>query len=116
MSTMITETVYNGYDNTIDLLLKSDSSGSMAAQDLSAVTRMVLEVGTAADPDAEATVDSDTAASAFDWTTTGVTGKVVVALGDQSLTAGSYVARLIVYDATYTGGLVWGTFRLVVED
>jgi succinylglutamate desuccinylase len=112
---MITETVYLDHDNTIDLLLKSDSSGSLAAEDLSAVTRMVLEIGTDSDPDAVATVDSDVDADVFDWTT-GTTGKVIIGLGDQSLTAGTYFARLIVYDAEYTDGLVWGVFRLVVKE
>jgi len=113
---MITETVYNSRDNTIDLLLKSDSSGSMAAEDLSSVTRMVLQIGTAADPDSIAEIDSDDDASIWDWTT-GTTGKVTIDLGGESITAGSnYLARLIVYDAANTNGIVWGYFRLDVKD
>lgn len=111
---MITETVYSSRGNKIDLLLKSDSSGSMAAQDLSSVTRMVLQVGTSVDPDSEATVDSDVDADAFDWDT-GTTGKVILSLGDQEITAGTYLARLIVYDPTYTSGVVWDHFQLVVK-
>lgn len=111
---MITETIYLSRDNQIDLLLKSDSSGSLAAQDLSSVTRMVLQIGTSADPDSEATVDSDVDADAFGWDT-GTTGKVILSLGDQEISAGTYLARLIVYDPTYTDGIVWDHFRLAVK-
>ena len=92
------EYVYNGKDNTIDVLLKEGGD----AVDLSAVTRMVLK-----DLGGEWTIDYDTAPSAFDWDT-GVTGKVIIALGDQSITAGKYWVRLIVYDAVNTNGIVWG--------
>lgn len=101
---MTVERVYNGYDNTIDLLLKADG----VAQDLSSVTRMTLEVG-------DVTVDSDESGDAFDWDT-GTTGKVVLALGDQDISAGGYDdAKLTVYDTENTNGIVWGILTLLVE-
>ena len=100
---MTTEIVYDGHDNTIDLLLKADG----VAQDLSSVTRMTLEVGSSI-------VDSAVSGSAFDWAP-GVTGKLILVLGDEGLTAGSYRATLTVYDSTNTDGIVWGTFKVIVR-
>lgn len=97
---MTTEVVYLGRDNTVDLLLKADGS----AQDLSGVTRMVLVVG-------DAEIDSD----AFDWDT-GTTGKVVLALGDETISEGTYTAWLVVYDGSNPDGIVWGSFTLKVMD
>lgn len=102
----IQEIVYNDRDNTIDLLLKADGS----AQDLSSVTRMVLK-----DTDGGFTIDSDTAPSAFDWNT-GTTGKVIMALGGQNLTAGTCICSLIVYDPTNDDGIHWGEIVFKVVD
>jgi hypothetical protein len=99
---LITETVYLGHDNTMDLLLKAGGS----AQDLSSVTRMTLAVG-------DDTVNSDEDADAFDWDT-GTTGKVIISLGDQDLAEGRHRAELVVYDPDNTNGVVWGRFFLVV--
>jgi len=100
---MITEIVYLGHDNTIDLLLKADGS----AVDLSAVTRMTLEVDSTV-------IDSAVSTDAFDWDT-GVTGKLILALGGESITAGAYKATLTVYDPDNADGLVWSQFNLVVH-
>ena len=100
---MTTEIAYVGHNNTIDLLLKADS----VAQSLSSVTRMTLEVDSV-------TIDSAISGSAFDWDT-GVTGKLILALGGESLTAGEYRATLTVYDLTNTNGIVWGSFKLIVR-
>ena len=100
---MTTENVYNGHDNTIDLLLKAEG----VAEDLSSVTRMTLEVSTT-------TVDSDVSGSAFDWAP-GTTGKVILTLGAEGLAVGTYQATLTVYDTTNTNGIVWGTFILIVQ-
>jgi len=100
---MTTEVTYLGHDNTIDLLLKADD----IAQDLSSVTRMTLEVDSV-------TINSAISGSAFDWNT-GVTGKLILALGDESLIAGEYRATLTVYDPTNTDGIVWGSFKLIVR-
>ena len=100
---MATERTYAGHDNTIDLLLKADGS----AVDLSSVTRMTLEV-------AGSTIDSEVSGSAFDWDT-GTTGKVILTLGAESLTEGTWQATLTVYDPDNENGIVWGTFNLIVE-
>jgi len=97
------EVVYNGHDNTIDLLLKADGE----PVDLSSVTRMTLKAG-------DVMVDSDTSPEAFDWDT-GTTGKVILSLGDQGLAEGASRARLTVYDPYNPDGVVWGEFRLLVK-
>jgi len=94
----VLEYVYNSRNNTIDLLLKADG----AAVDLSSVTRMVVE-----DVAGDWSVDESTTPAAFARSLT-VTGKVVISLGAQSLTAGKYACRLIVYDPANTSGIVWG--------
>lgn len=99
------ETVYIDRNNTIDLLLKADG----AAQDLSPVTRMVLS-----DRAGIFTIDSDQVAGAFDWNT-GTTGKVIMALGDQGLAAGTYICNLILYDPTNSDGINWGRLVIKVE-
>ena len=100
----VKEIVYLDRDNTVDLLLKADGS----AQDLSAVTRMVL-----ADVGGKFTVDSAVSASAFDWDT-GTTGKVIIDIGGEDLPAGVYTVRLILIDPTNSNGNVWGDFELTI--
>ncbi len=105
-NSVLIETVYDNRDNTNDLLLKADGT----AVDLSSVTRMVIE-----DVDGSFMVDEQTSPSAFDRDT-GITGKVIISLGAEDITVGSYVVRLITYDPDNTSGVVWGgtTFNLIV--
>jgi hypothetical protein len=100
---MITETAYIGYDNTIDIKLLEDGE----TVDLSSVTRMTLTV-------AGATIDSLEDPDVFDWSAGD--GVLVLALGDQELTAGTYRARLVVYDEKHDDGIVWEDFALVVTE
>ena len=100
---MITEIVYLDRDNTIDLLLKADGS----AQDLAAVTRMTFEYDSTI-------IDSDTSPEVFDWDT-GVTGKLVLALGAESIPKGDYTAKLTVYDPDNDDGIFWGYIKLLVK-
>jgi len=93
----ILEYVYNDRNNTIDLLLKADG----VAVDLSSVTRMIIK-----DIGGDWEVDENDSSGVFDRDT-GVTGKVIIALGDQDITAGKYWVRLIVYDNVNTDGIVW---------
>ncbi len=58
-------------------------------------------------------IDSAVSASAFDWDTDPT--KLVLALGGESITAGTYKATLTVYDPDNTDGIVWGQFNLVVR-
>ena len=67
--------------------------------------------------DATTTIDSDPEESpdAFDWDT-GTTGKLILALGGETIAAGTYEkATLTVYDPTNADGIVWGQqFNLIV--
>jgi len=102
---MITEHVYNGHDNLIDLVLKADD----VAVDLSSITKIILTVGAK-------TIQNLTGTSwPIKWLALGVTGKVSMKLGDESIPVGRYIAQLDVYDSTNTNGIHWGKFRLVVE-
>jgi hypothetical protein len=102
---MIIEKIYNGRDNTVDLLLKADG----AAVDLAAVTRMQLVVGAT-------TIDSQTHPTYFDWSPTpAVTGKLLLTLGAAGLSVGErQVAQLVVFDPSNPLGLVWGSFYMDV--
>jgi hypothetical protein len=101
---MITEIVYLGHNNTIDLLLKADG----VAVDLSSVTRMVIELNNGTE------IDSVDNPAAFDWTT-GITGKLSLSLGDEVIAAGRYSAVLVVYDPTNLDGIVWNKFWMVIK-
>jgi hypothetical protein len=105
---VIIESVYNGRNNSNDLLLKADG---VAVDLATTVTRMQLIVGTK-------TVDSTTTPTAFDWTPApAVAGKVILTLGAAGLTVGvRQVAELIVYDAANPLGINWGKFYLDVFD
>lgn len=100
------EIVYDGKDNSIDILLKMDG----VAQDLSSVTKVVLKVGSVT------ITDESPTAWPIKWSGLGVTGKVQMKLGDQGITAGNvYPATLTTYDPVNTNGIVWGTFDLNVK-
>lgn len=104
------EVVYLGRDNTVDLLLKADG----VAQDLSSVTRMVLK-----DVAGEWEIDYNDYNDAFNWNT-GVTGKVVLSLGDalnaESVAEGVYEVKLVLYDAVNTDGIIWPSEDLFTLD
>lgn len=103
------EYVYQGHDNLISLALTDDSSGVMAASDLSSVTKMALEFhdGTV--------VDSDTYATAFDWSAGG--GLVDLMLGHVGLTLGCHQAAIIVIDPQHPNGIRWTPeLELVVQE
>lgn len=97
MSSEIIEYVYNNRDNTIDLLLKADG----VAVDLSQVTRMAIR-----DNAGNIIVDESISPGAFSYPTS-VTGKVLLSLGGEGLSAGSYKVQLILYDPVNTSGIVW---------
>ena len=110
------EYVYLGRDNRIDLVLLADGD----VPQLDSITSMRLEVGSTS-------LDSQTHAGVFDWTQTvsaeeaalhdGVSEgdpKVVLALGGQEISPGSYEARLILFDSGNPNGLVWGHIPILV--
>lgn len=95
--------VYLGRDNTEDLVLFADG----VPQSLSGVTRVALTVG-------GVTVDSQTApAGTIAWpqavTWQGAAASAIrFKLGAQALAAGTHGdCRLVIYDASNPGGLVW---------
>ena len=102
---MLKETVYNGTDNAIDVILKK----SGVAQSLSAVTRIkLLEENDAF------SLDSSTDTDVFTWTGLDYTGQVQMVIGGESIPDGTYTARLITIDPTNTNGLCWGEIELTV--
>ena len=94
---------WTGRENAADLVLLSDD----AAVDTTSISRVVLRV------DATTSLDSSTAPALFEWpvslTYLGATVKGLrLRLGGSGLTAGDYErVRLIIYDPSYTSGLVW---------
>ena len=101
----ITETVYLARDNTIDLLLKADR----VITDLAPVTRIDL-----IDKGCTWSVSSTASPDAFDWSS-GADGILTLTLGDEVIPEGSYRARIIIFDAANTDGIVWGEIKLIVK-
>jgi len=107
------ELVFEGRDNSIDLLLKVSTltDPTMQVADLTNVTRMVLtrEDGLA--------VDSDKESAIFDWATLATSGIVSIQLGHINLKNTKDKWRLVVFDATNDKGIVWGDtdFQIKVE-
>ncbi len=117
---MITEIVYLGRNNTIDMALMADG----ILPDLATITRITLGL----DDAGETLIDSVDHPEVFDWTQTlssaeaskmqGASAgdpKIVLVLGGLELNPGTYNATLTVYDPGHADGLVWGTFRLIVK-
>lgn len=111
---VISENVYNGRDNTIDLVLINKGS---VLTDLSGVTRATITVGTD-------TFDSSaTGGSSILWWTDSMTYRgtstdvLKIKLGAQSLATGEYTGcDIVVYDATNTNGLqVENPFKITVS-
>ena len=98
----MTEYVYLGHDNTVDLLLKVDG----VVADIVSSTRMTVEFGSTV-------IDSDVSASAFDWDDG--SGMLYLTMGDESIPPGTYNAVLTVYDSVNTDGVVWNKFKCKVE-
>jgi hypothetical protein len=90
----ITERVWNGRSNTVVITVKEDG----AVKDLSAVTRMVLEVGSGV------IVDTDTApADTIIWDTL---GNVTLSLGASGIADGTYKCELVAYDPDNPDGVM----------
>lgn len=104
---MDTEILYLGHDNSIDVILKSDSS----AVDTSGFTRMTISIGSVA---LESTNADD---GMIRWNKAGYdVGEVRLYLGNSSrLDKGQEQASLVVYNATATNGIVWGEIPLIIK-
>lgn len=90
----INERVYNNRDNAIGLELLNDGVEIATYDD---ITRVQVEI------DDAIVADSNDDPSWFDWTG----GKLLMRLGFAGITAGSYIANLIIYDATNVNGVFW---------
>ena len=101
---MDTEVVYLDRDNMIDLQLNADGS----AVDLSGVTKWLLTF------DGSMSVNSVSSPSVFDETYA-VSGIISLKLGGQNLSTGLHDMRVVVYDAVYTSGLVWGVVPVLIR-
>jgi hypothetical protein len=100
------EKTYRGYDNINDLLLKADG----VAQDISSITKAAFIYN-------GKEFNSTNFATAFDWSTDGSDGVIHLKIGKigSSIDVGrDKEAELILYDANYPNGHVWGTFDLQV--
>ena len=104
------ERAYPTRDNEIAFQLLADG----VAIDGAAVTRTLLRLI----PEAGGItleVDSDVMPGVFDWSRgTGIVEITLRAAPD--VPAGRYTARLVVYDADHTNGLVWGRAFTLIYD
>ena len=107
---MASTIIYLTHDNPLDwVLTATDSAGDIVYVDASSFDRFVVDLG-------DTELDSDDTGfgttEIFDISTTVVVGETTVVplrlrLGLADVTAGSYKARLIGYNADYPVGLVW---------
>ena len=98
---------YIGRDNITKLLLKSDGS----PVNLSQVVKIDLIIGK--------TTISNTTGNSFPikWIDTDTTGEIQIQLEDESISLGTYMAQIIIYDSTlYPDGFVWGNFTLEIRE
>lgn len=103
----MSEIVYLTHNNTIDLLLKSDG----VAQNLSSVTKITATFGSTT------ITSTNKTTGAIKWDNAGyATGEIRLALGGETITAGDYYVPIVVYDPTYTSGVVWGYISIQVKD
>ena len=95
------ELIWIGRDNSIDLVLYSNSS----AVDLAAVTEMRLSLKNST----IILTSTDSALGLIRWGSTGyATGEIrIVAGGSSVITPGRYTATLVVFDPSNSSGIVW---------
>ena len=92
------DTIFLGSDNINELLLKVHG----VPQDLSSVTKIDLEFD-----DGLKVSNSTSSAFPIKWTGTGKTGKVILKVGDKSITEGERTASLMTFDPNANDGIVW---------
>lgn len=98
------EYVLIGRDNTIDLLLLKEGPDDSApvAVDLENATKITASFG----DDLVSSVDKATGVITWDQSGYDV-GEIRLALGEETLTAGTYQVPIIVYDAVNDDGIQW---------
>lgn len=109
----INEIVYNGRDNSIDLILKAtNDAGQVVAVSTAGFTRIDFVVDGSV---VISEINGSSGKIVWDQSVTGVLGKVIVRLGQLTgadrLRVGTYDFDLIVYDAANTNGIVWRTSK-----
>jgi len=97
---MLNENSYIGRDNSTDLLLEADN----VAIDATVLTRAVVNLKS---DTGSLDVDSDVEATLFDFTTGGGVVKIKLGLAI-GVAVDEYQAKLTIYDASNTQGIVWG--------
>lgn len=110
----VRETIYDGRDNVISLVILEDAA---PVADLSGLTRVVLTVG-------GVTVDSDVAGDTVLWWTDSAVydGQTVdvlkMRLGHQDIPLGTYTdGCLILFDAVATSGIIYADdMRITVAE
>ena len=98
------EYILLGRDNTIDLLLEKEGPDDSApvAVDLSNATKITASFGTTL------VSSTDKAAGLITWDQVGYdVGEIRMALGGETITAGTYTVPIIVYDAVNDDGIQW---------
>jgi hypothetical protein len=90
--------VWLGRDNVIEILLTEHAT---AIQIENSISRITLTLG-------DVVIDSETSPDAFDITQKDSSGNHILRLllGDESLVVGNYLAKLTIYDADNTSGVV----------
>ena len=102
----MSEIVYLGHNNTIDLLLKADG----VAQDLSNVTKITATLST------KTITSTDKANGIITWDQAEYdTGEIRLDFGNEDIVVSTYQMYIIVYDAANTDGVVWGTVKTQVR-
>jgi hypothetical protein len=96
----IEEIIYTARDNTIELSLSTD--GEPIAH--TSVTRCQVKVD-------NTLLDSAVNPTYFDRTHT---DRIILKFGDAGLIAGTYTAKLYIFDVSSVEGLYWGDFTLTV--
>jgi hypothetical protein len=96
----IEEIVYTARDNTIELSLSTNGE----AITHTGITRCQVKVG-------NTLLDSSVNANYFDRTNA---DRIILKFGDAGLVAGTYTAKLYIFDVNSIEGLFWGDFALTV--
>lgn len=114
---MRTQVVYLSHGNLVRLGLETYNDTTEAWEpvaDMSGVTKITLTFGSTL------IESTDKAAGPIKWDQPGyAAGEIVCDLGEQTIPAGDYTddnaCPLVVYDATYTTGWVWGKVPMYVH-
>lgn len=104
---MISEVIYKGRDNTIDLQLSSDSG----AADFTGVTKIELvdSIG------GLAAISSELHPEYFDITTGDGIIKLSLGIVDGLLVGKAHKFSIVLYDSDNENGVNWGEFTVVVK-